>query len=369
MIINFLSSTRADFGIFLPLIKQIQNSHDLDYCLYTTGTHYSKEYGNSEKEIINNKIKIHRHINYSLENSTSEELVFGQSEFITKFQKVISRDKISHLVVLGDRFEIAFAAMVCAINGVKVIHLHGGEITLGALDNTFRKIISICSNLHLTSTDVYSTNLIELGLDKNSIYNIGSLAVEEIVKIAKLNKHDPRLDLNIPEKSQYILATIHPETKLSQEENLVNLNCVLNVTQKLTDFYFIFTGSNSDLLGKKYTDIIKGWCKEQRNCFFIHSLGSHNYILTASKALTILGNSSSGIIEIPSLGVPTINLGKRQEGRLSAETVFHLPFNEKQIVKTILAIQKISNWDNTNPYFKKDSSQNAMNIIKAYLHD
>lgn len=367
--ICFFTSSRAEYGILKNLIVRLKKNKKFKIHLVVTGSHLSKFFGNTINEIKNDEIKIDKLINFKIKKNNPKEILENLSGILKEFSDFYEKKKIDLLIVLGDRVELLPPVITSLLYKIPVCHIHGGEKTLSAIDDNVRHAISKLSFFHLVSTNEYKKRLIQLGENKKNIFNIGSLMIDSYQRNFFLSRKKIREAIPKPLKKVNFLVTIHPETYLSKIENIRNLKILLSAITKFSDYLFIFTATNSDILGIIYNNTIEKFVtKNSKNCLFIKSMGASLYLSYANISNGVIGNSSSGIIEIPSLGVPTLNLGMRQTGRIASESIINCNFDKNKICQNIRKMSLMKKYLYKNPYYKKNSTSNAVKIIKKFKY-
>ena len=314
MKIFLVTSTRADFGLLKNLIFEFKKNSYFDLKIIATGTHFSKKHGFSFNEIKKQQVKIYKKILIS-NNISSPILILKDMSILTKsISSLIKKDKPDLFIVLGDRYEIFAATQAAYLSKVSVAHIHGGEITQGSLDDGFRHCISKMSNLHFVSHKNYKRRVIQIGENPKAIYNVGALGIENIYKTKFLSKKKLEKSLRINLKENIILVCLQPEITKKLTINLVNET--LSALKYYSDKSIIFTMPGADL----YNDIIFKkiliFTNKNSNCFLFKTLGSQKFLSFLKIVDVMIGNSSSGILEMPVFGKPTINIGDRQKGRI-----------------------------------------------------
>jgi len=367
--ICLISTTRAEFGHLEGLIQLLHQDKKIIFNFVISGTHLSKKHGYTINEIDKNLIKKKNLINIMSPNSNNDQIGVVASKTLNKFYNYFNRTKPNIIIVLGDRFEIFSVVYAALLNNIPIAHINGGELTLGAIDDSIRHSITKMSYWHFASTNDYKKRIIQLGEDRNNIFDVGALAVNKISKIKTISKERLRKRLKIKFSKKNILITFHSETHKSEMENIKNAKKIVATLKKLKDTTLIFTGSNIDKSSKKINSIFKLFINKKKvNRFYFESLGSLNYLSLLSNVDIVLGNSSSGIIEAPSFKIATINIGDRQEGRVQAKSVINCKINEEQIMKAInIAYSKKFKFNLknlNNPYHKKNTEKKIYNFIK-----
>ena len=351
----FFSSTRGDIAILKPLIDQIKKNKYLDYHFFIHGTHLDKEFGNTVKEIETNKIKITKQSNTlsSLDgfNGLSDSLLLTQ-RFVNE---VFNKYQFDGVVLLGDRLErLPIVSNVIAYRKF-LFHLHGGEITYGALDDQVRHIITKASHLHFPICNDYKKNILKMAEEKFRILNSGSLVIENIKKFIKKNN-----------KKEYVILTYHPETLITKFNWNKNFKKICDVVKRFK-LKVIITAPGHEKDSKKNIKYMKIYEKKKMNLKFIPSLGYKKYFSLLNKTLFVIGNSSSGIIEVPYYRIPTINIGNRQDGRVKHESIISCNHRPKEINKAIIkALSKnyVNKISKMKMYFGKgDASEKIVKFI------
>lgn len=361
--ICFISSTRADFGIMSKFIESLQKDKTLDFKLIVTGSHLEKKYGSTIKEIKDKKIRIFKQIKILNGKNDKLSLLKNSSNIILKFSKELKKINPNLIILLGDRYEIFCVAYCAYILGIPICHFYGGEVTENSLDDNLRHSITKLSNFHFVATKKYKQRILQLGEEKKNIFHVGSLSLDSYKKFNFLKKKELEKKFKIDLKKKMILCTLHPETNNLFKFQKKISECLYSL-KRITGVSIIFTSPNDDLGTDMIVKKIKNFCKIKNDSYFFKSLGRKMYLSFLKEANVVLGNSSSGIIEAPSLGTYTINLGNRQTGRVKAKNVFDIKFKSKNIYKKINYILRKKKQRFNNPYYKFNSVKNAISIIK-----
>ena len=363
-----VTGSRAEFFILKNLITKIQKNKNFKQNLLVTGTHNSKFFGSTIQDIKKNGVTIHGIINLDINGDNSLDIAKYLSIGIQKFSQKFAKLRPDFLLVLGDRYEIFSAVISAYLNNIPIGHIYGGEITQGSLDENIRHSITKFSNLHFVSTKKYYDRVKQLGEDKKKIFNVGSMGVESIKNHRVIKKKDLEKLLNIKFNEKNILMTFHPETTKDQKENILNLKKCLNCLKKLKNTSIIITMPGADQHYKMIYKLLKKFTQKNKNVFLFKSLGHDNYFSICRVVDFMIGNSSSGIIEMPSFKKPTIDLGIRQLGRIKAKSTINVDFNEKKITSAINKVLskkfKKSLLKVVNPYEKKNSSDKIITILR-----
>lgn len=378
-VVGILTTTRAEYGILYPLIEKMLKDSFFDVKVLVSGTHLKNEYGNSIQEIKNDNVPIAEEIDILSDDDSPRGISETMSTAILKFAGYFADNKLDAIVVLGDRYE-ALAVCIAAMNErIPIIHLHGGETTEGAIDECIRHSITKMSQLHLTATDEYRRRVIQLGENPDRVFNIGSIGVENVLKkellsfeelmisLREIYHNSDKFNLHKP----YAIVTYHPVT-LEDDNSIEQIEELLEALKEHSELDYIFTLANADSGGKTINERIQQFEKERDNVYVFPSLGALRYLSAVKYASMVIGNSSSGIIEVPSFGIPTVNIGDRQKGRARAKSVIDCGTTKNDIANAITMAKSTEFMDackeTINPYYKINSSENAVRIIKEYLN-
>ena len=371
--VTVVTTSRADYGIFYPLLKEFSNDNELNLELLISGSHLSKDYGNTFSEIKADGIKKYSLIDV-LKKTTfgSNQQSLIVSETIKKFSEYFSANKPDIIVLLGDRFEVLGVAISALLNKIPIAHIHGGEKTVGAIDDSLRHSITKLSHLHFVSCDDYKKRVEQLGEDPNNIFSVGSLGVQNVLTTKILPRNRLKQTLKIRNEEGIFLVSYHPTT-LSTYSTQKELEILLSVVREHKNKNIIFTGSNIDVGGADINNTFKAEVSKQFNCYYFNSLGRKLFLSLMYHCELLIGNSSSGIIEAPSFKKPVINIGIRQKGRVRAKNIIDVELNREQIR---LAIVKATS-DGfkkqlehvRNPYEKENVSKTIVKIIKSVSLD
>lgn len=366
-----LTATRAEYGLLRPVIQKLRTDELFDVRVVVTGAHLSPEFGLTYKEIENDGIPIDKKIEILLSSDTPASISKSMGLALMGFADYFCESKPDFLVVLGDRYETLAVCCAAMNQRIPIAHLYGGETTEGAVDEAYRHAISKLSYLHFTSTEAYRTRVIQLGEDPSRVFNVGALGVENILKTPLMSREELEQSLEFQLSSRYVVVTYHPVT-LEDETSAEGFQELLDALDVFPQLQVIFTKANADADGRIINTMIDEYVKAHRNTVAFESLGTVRYLATAKHSCAVLGNSSSGIIEIPSLGVPTINIGDRQKGRIMAESIISCK-PERKSIENALAIalsdefkDKLKNMKSI--YGDGNTSSHIVEIIKEALN-
>ena len=364
MKVFLITSTRADFGLLKNLIMNLKKDKFFRSKIFGTGTHFSKKYGFSYKEIEKENILIYKKILLSNITKSSKYLIKDINNLIKKFSLAVSKERPDLIIVLGDRYEIFSIALTAYINRIPIAHISGGEKTVGSLDDGFRHCITKLSNLHFVSNDVYKKRLKQLGENPKTIFNVGPLGIETTYNTEFLSKNHLQKKLKIDFKKKILLVCLQPE--ITKELTLKLVNETLSALTKHQNKTIIFTMPGADLHNEIIIKRINNFSKKRSNCFSFKTLGSLNYLSLLKIAHVIIGNSSSGVVEMPRFRKYTINIGDRQKGRMFYKSIINIPPISRLIDQKINYIfsSKTKLKYLKNPYKKTLSSKKILSILK-----
>lgn len=363
-----VTGSRAEYGILRNLMAAIKADPELQLQVIATNQHLSKLQGETYKEIEREGFTIDYKVYMADDeapdnaNTTAKSISRGVSGFADAFDALHP----DLLLILGDRYEMLAVASTALIYKIPIAHLHGGEITEGAFDDAIRHAISKMSHLHFTSTEAYRNRVIQLGEQPERVFNVGALGVENVMKNDFMSKEEIESSLNFQLTDKCLLCTYHPVTlsNMSSEVQVLNL---LKALDYYKDYHIIFTYSNSDTNSQIIIKRIQEYVDRNKGrCMFIPSLGQRRYFSALKYMTAVLGNSSSGIIEVPSFGIPTLDIGDRQKGRIAADCVIHCGYSIEEIKE---GLEKVVNYPSKaidNHYYKEGTCEAIFNIIKNY---
>ena len=369
--IGIMTGTRAEYGLLKSLMQEINKDNDLELYLIVSGMHLSPEFGMTYKEIEEDGFEINAKVEMLLSSDSpagiSKSIGLGVIGFADEFQ----RADLDMLILLGDRYEALSAAISAMVMRIPIAHLHGGELTEGAIDEGIRHSITKMSYLHFTSTEQYRNRVIQLGENPERVFYVGALGVENIKKINLMTKEELEKSIHFEIDENTVVVTYHPVTLENNtvEEQFLNLLKVLDRNPKIR---MIFTKANADTNGRIVNELIDKYAAQnsERACAFM-SLGQKRYLSALKYCRIVIGNSSSVIIEAPSFGKPIINIGDRQKGRICADSVINCGYTQQEIqqaMETALTKEFENKASNCrNPYEKENTAANIISVIKDYL--
>lgn len=369
--IAYITGSRAEYGIVKRLLKRLQDDPEIEFSIIATAMHLDPRYGNTIEIIEKDGFKVQHQIPITISNQDNLGILNSINETIKKFSDLFNKMQYDSIIILGDRYEMFAVAIAAAFLNIPIIHLHGGEQTLGNYDEFIRHNITKMAQLHLASTEIYRKRIIQLGEHPNTVHNIGALGAENTLKLPLLNKKELEQALNINLQPPYFVIIFHPET-LNYHKTTTQIQTLLESLKKFKNEYkLIFIGANADTSSDEINKQINKYIQKNNGHLFL-SLAPEHYLSLIKHADCIIGNSSSGILEAPSLHTATVNIGDRQKGRVQAKSIINCASNEEEIIYAIKKATSLEFQQNLkkikNPYFKKNASENAYLIIKDFLN-
>jgi len=354
--ILFFSSGRSEYNLIEPLINKLKGKAKINILI--TGTHISKKYGLTKKKINLSFLKKF-FLKLDVENNSKKSLLSNSTKVINFISKNFNKKKIDSAVIIGDRYEALCFAYALKILDIPIIHIHGGEITKNSLDDVFRFCISKMSSLHFVSHEIHAKRLIKIGLDRNTIHNFGGLGASIAKDKKLLDKKSLEKIYNFKFWKKNFIVTFHPEMNI--DESLKKLRNIFTACKKCTDINFLITYPNFDYGADLLIKIIEK-NKNENNIKLIKNFNEDLYSVM-SHCNGIIGNSSSAILEAPSFGIFTINIGNRQKGRIFAKTIINTNGPSKDLVKKIIKVSKLKRLSNCNLYYKSNTFSKIANKI------
>lgn len=358
-----VTGTRAEYGLLYWLMKGIQQDEDLKLQLVVTGMHLSPEFGLTYQQIEQDGFFIDEKVEMLMSSDTTVGVAKSIGLATIGFADAFNRLKPDLLIILGDRFEMLSASQTALIMQIPIAHIHGGELTFGAYDDAIRHSITKMATWHFVSTESYRERVIQLGEHPERVWNVGALGIENVLKVPLLTRSELYNELQLNDNLPLFLITYHPETTGETH----GINPLLAALSRFHKFNFVFTKANADNGGRLINEAIERFVVERENAFLFDSLGQLRYLSAVKHAAVVIGNSSSGLIEVPYLGTPTVNCGNRQMGRECPSSVLQASLDEKEIEKAIEVALKYK-----GPYEQvfgngKVASK-IINIIKSLPH-
>ena len=369
--IGVVTGTRAQYGILKPLLQKVNKCPEAELCLIVTGMHLQEEYGNTYQEIETDGFAIDYKIPMHLHSDCEKEILKSMASELSQFGEVLEKAALDIMIVLGDRFEILVAVTAAMVCRVPVAHLHGGESTEGNIDESIRHAITKMSQYHFPAAGEYAKRIIQMGENPEHVYAVGALGVENVKNCKLLSREELVQKYGKPFREEYIMVTYHPVT-LENHTAGAQFGKLLEIINQHKEFQYIFTYANADPDGRVINSMIDEFAATHTNVLAFKSMGQIGYLSSLQFATMVMGNSSSGIIEVPSFGIPTVNIGDRQKGRMRADSVIDCGYEAEEIEA---AFQKaLSSFREScrrvkNPYEGENTSKQMLEIILDILRN
>ena len=366
-----ITGTRAEYGLLKPLINKIYQSETLELQLVITGMHLSAEFGLTYKESEYDGYPITSKIEMLLSSDTSVGITKSMGVAILGFADYFVQYKPDLTVILGDRYEMLMAATASMVAKIPIAHIHGGELTEGVMDDAIRHSITKMSHIHFTSTEEHRNRVIQLGEQPHCVFNVGALGIENIKNLKLLEKEELEKQLEFQFTEKTIMVTYHPVT-MEDISSKKQFDSILDVIREHKELSVIFTKANADMDGRIINQMIDDFVfVHKERCAVYTSLGQLRYLSALQFCKAVVGNSSSGIIEVPSFGIPTVNIGERQRRRLHAASVINCGNNKNEIETALMEALSDEFADEVaqvkNPYEGEHTSDKMMAIMSQAL--
>lgn len=365
-----VTGTRAEFGLLRWLMQEIQHEPELELQVLATGMHLSPEFGLTYREIEQAGFGINAKIEMLLSADTATAVTKSMGLGLISYADAYERLAPDLIVVLGDRFEIFAATAAALIAGMPVAHLHGGETTEGAFDEAIRHSITKMSHLHFVAAEEYRRRVIQLGEQPERVFLVGGLGIDAIKRIKLLDRKALEESLGFKFGPRNLLITFHPVTLEGQISSGQQMDELLKALGELDDTHLLFTMPNADTGGRELAAMVNQFAATRQNVRVYTSLGQLRYLSCMKYVDAVVGNSSSGLAEAPSMGIATINIGDRQKGRLSASSVINCEPTQQSISKALSTVFDPSFRSTLtrtkNPYGSGGASEKIAKIIKTH---
>lgn len=361
-----ITSSRADYGLLVEPIKSFHNDPQIDCKLIVTGSHLSADFGNSYKEIEKDGFKIDARVEIEDSCDSVLDTLESMGKAVSKIGAQIFQFSPDWVLVLGDRYETLAAVQASLILNIPIIHLCGGDITEGAFDDSIRHAITKLSHLHFATTEDSAKRIVQMGENPNSVIVAGSTGLDSLLRRRRMSSEEFGSSIGFNLKHKNILVTFHPVTT-DVDRGLKQLRELVSALESTNPEYgIIITKPNSDPGNKDFLQELEDFIARRQNTIMIASLGSLLYANALMHCDAVVGNSSSGLYEAPSMGIPTVNIGDRQKGRILATSVLSVDANHDAIlagIKTALSRGRVIT---ENPYGNGNATQIILSTIKKF---
>ena len=372
-----ITGTRAEYGLLRPVLFKLLASDKLEPLLIVTGAHLSAEYGNTVKEIEADGLPIAARIQILKFGHGPLALPDTVAYTIQQFARWFGENKPDGVLVLGDRYEIFAAAQAAAMMGVPIAHISGGDVTLGAADDYYRHCITKMASLHFPSCEEYADRVIRMGEDPRRVFNVGGLGDENIRTMPKMALPELSESIGFDLSAPYGLVTFHPETAPGAPAPTDQMTALLTAMEQVhaaTGLRYVITKSNADAGGAAINAMIDAWAAQHSDFAAAYtSLGVKRYLSAMQHAAVVIGNSSSGVVETPTFGVPTVNIGDRQAGRIICQNVICCPAEVERLTVTLkwATNEEFTEYarKTVSPYNGGQTSARILQVLEQALYD
>jgi GDP/UDP-N,N'-diacetylbacillosamine 2-epimerase (hydrolysing) len=363
-----VTGTRAEYGLLRGVIQGVLHASGLKLQLVVTGMHLAPEFGMTYREIESDGLRIDERVEMLVSADTASGTAKSMGLGLIGLGDAFARLKPDIIVLLGDRFEILAAASAALVASIPVAHVHGGETTEGAFDESIRHAVTKMSHLHFVAAEEYRQRVIQLGEQPSRVHLVGGLGVDAIKQTRLLSRAELESSLGIDLGPRHLLVTFHPET-LERSKSESHMAELLAALGQLSDTRLVFTLPNADTGSSELRKMVETFVAGHANAVAFASLGQQRYLSCMKLAAGVVGNSSSGLMEAPSLGVGTINIGNRQQGRVKADSVIDCAPDRDSILRAIRHLEDPlyqKRLERTvNPYGDGGASQRIVQVLHA----
>jgi GDP/UDP-N,N'-diacetylbacillosamine 2-epimerase (hydrolysing) len=367
MRVAILTSSRADYGIYLPLLKKMRNDSFFSLHIIAFGTHLSNFHGHTIDNIIADGFEIDHTVEHILPEDSPQAISTSMANASLKFAAIWGKEKENYDLVfcLGDRYEMFAAVSAATPFNINFAHIHGGETTLGAIDNKFRHCLSIFSTMHFVSTENYAKRVAQLTGSESGIYNIGALSLDNLEELSLLTKHQFLEQYKINLDKPTMLVTFHPET-VNIKSNEEYARQLVKALTHFTGYQLIITMPNADTMGNSMRKVYEEPAKSNPKVFLVENFGTLAYFSCMKWCKLVVGNSSSGIIEAASLKKYVVDVGERQKGRAISANVLHAEPNTDSVIEACQKAIDKGEYTGENIYYKKNAANSIIDILKKW---
>ncbi len=363
--IAYATGSRADYGIVRNYLFYLNSDEEIDFSVLVTGSHMEERFGKTVSVIEEDGFKIDLKVDLDIDTRSTASILDSVSIAIKEFGNHFEEKKYDLLIILGDRYEMMAVAQAAAMQRIPILHLHGGEVTYGSYDEFIRHCITKMSRFHFASTEVYKNRIIQMGENSQNVFNMGSLGAENCTNIDEAAVID---EVKALAEKNYFVVAFHPET-LTNIDLKEQVEIVIRSMKTLLKRYeIVLIGTNADTK----SDVIRNrWLEfaKKENVHYFESLNTNSYLYLVKNSVCLVGNSSSGIIEAPSLGSYSINIGDRQKGRVHGDSVIDVSCDEKAIVAALDKVIENIGVKTVfyNPYYQEDVAKRCYHKTKELV--
>lgn len=352
--VSFATGSRADYGIMRRYLALMRDCEEIDLSILVTGALLSDEYGHQVDLVYEDGFAVGAEVPLPLDAKTNRGVISSMGVALDGFADLFAENPPDLLIILGDRYEMLSVAIAAAMQRVPILHVHGGEATFANYDEFVRHAITKMSLYHFTATEEYRRRVIQLGEHPDRVFYLGALGSENCMVF---DKGRASAEVRALAGSEYLVVLFHPET-ISNANVVEQMDALLAALDRFGDMTLVFLGSNADTHSDRIRGAVRDYVASHENARYFENLRTNDYHCLVSGAVALVGNSSSGLIEAPSLGAKTVNIGSRQDGRVRGESVFDTPCETDAIVEAIRrAAAAPAPAPEDNPYYKPDTAR------------
>ena len=363
-----ITAARSEYGLLRWVIDGVYNNNELVLQLVVTGTHLSEEHGNTVKFIEEDGYPIAARVDMHLTFDKKSDLVRSMGHCSIGFADVFAELKPDIVVVLGDRYELLPIVSAALVMNIPVAHISGGDVTEGAIDNQVRNAVTMMSSLHFPGTKPSYDNICRMIGTTANVYVTGETNIDSFEHYQLLSRKELSESLNIAQNRKWVLVTLHPETKISLEANLTMAHDLIVALQSL-DAEIVITQANADFGGAQMNEIFKKAATENPSIYFIPTSGQMRYLSFMKEVECVIGNSSSGIVETPHLGVPTVNIGDRQKGRYLCPNIISCDRSFSAMKESIESAMNHGKYESNNYFGDGHASEIIVDTITKFINN
>ena len=366
MKVGVLTSSRADYGIYQPLLNALQQDPFFDLHMLAFGTHFSQTYGNTIQQIEADGYFVAAKIDTMPGSDSAKDIALAIGKAINGFSEIWASQHYELVFALGDRYEMFGAVSASVPFNVAIAHLHGGETTLGAIDNAFRHAITSMSRMHFTAAEEYRQRVIEIVGNDENIFNVGALSIDNIKQLNLLSIMDFNKRFNIDLSLPTILITLHPETE-NFKKNKDYVQELINALEELKSYQLVITMPNADTMASYIRENLNNFIENTSNAMGVENFGALGYLSCMKHCKLMMGNSSSGFIEAAGFNKAVVNLGARQTGRILTPNIFSVPIIKTAIIAGVEMALRYNRSENIEIYGNGNTAIKICNILKSIL--
>lgn len=367
MRISVLTSSRADYGIYFPLLRKLQADPFFDLRLIVFGTHLSPLHGHTIDAIRKDGFVIDHTVDHIPASDTPEAISTSMAVASLKFSVIWQQVQGNYdlVICLGDRYEMFSAVSAARPFPISFAHIHGGETSLGAIDNEFRHALTLFSELHFVSTDAYAKRVEEIKGNPENIFTIGALSLDNLEDMDLMTNEVFSQQFGINLERPSILVTFHPETTRGQD-NAGFAQELVNALGRIPEYQIIITMPNADAMGHTMRQVYQEFAAGRPDVVLVENFGTRGYFSCMNRASLVVGNSSSGIIEAASFKKFVVDVGNRQKGRATSHNIIHADTSEASILAACEQGLKKGDYTGTNIYYRKNAAEAIIAVFKQW---